>query len=159
MFKNLISHRQEDACVYLHCGHSNKIICNFYYKATPSCEEIIGLLYFGPIVLDETKTSTIISFSLASFSAYLQELRNCYYLEGEHNAYVETVNGVINIYKKNEDYTTIRVTKTKKTLDKNTWLWEVSIRHTELLQYLEELEKIKQIIIMETHTNVKTTNK
>ena len=146
MFKNLISHRKEDACIYIQCGYANKIISNFYYKEAMTCEEIIGLSYFGPIINEECKNSSMINLSLKSFLTYLQELRNCYYLKGKYSISIEDTGGIINIYKKDEDYTTVRVTKNKKLADKNIWAWEVSIRQVELVEYLEELEKIKRTI-------------
>jgi hypothetical protein len=157
MFKNLISHRKEDACIYLQCGYTNKIISNFYYKEATVCEEIIGLSYFGPIINEECKSSNMINLSLESFLTFLQELRNCYYLEGKHNINIENINEIINIYKKDENYTIIRATKNKKLADKNIWAWEVAIRRAELAEYLEELEKIKRVIT-EARENVEANN-
>jgi hypothetical protein len=156
MIKKLISRRNEDASIFLQGSGKGEIIWTFYYKPTQNCEEIIGLHYFGYI---DKGHKNLTSFNLLPeiFLKYYLELRNCYYIKDAYSINIDTKSFIITITKKPDGYTTIGITKDQKTLNKKDWSWTISIGDSELKEYLEELEKIKELVI-EEHPNAKAIN-
>ena len=158
MLKHLISYKKDTIDTYIQSCGAPKILNITYYKSSFKNEEDaeVCITYFGYIE-EEHRGLAVCSISLEAFLKFYQELKTCIYVPDKYSSTVECGSFILGFSRLDSKYVNIRLTKNNKMLIKNKCVWEISIRNSELKEYLNELEKLKDIIL-EENLNVKASN-
>ena len=145
MIKNIITSKNTDYSTFLQCDCGSEILWFYYYHGTTTCEEIIGVDYFGYLKKKENSLDKHFNFSAKQFKIFLQDLKNIQHIEEFCKDY-ECNGSYIRIKKDSLGFYSIFKFKDRKFLFKGTYVWDIKIRSPQLIELINELNEMEKVI-------------
>lgn len=158
MIKEIISGREEDASLFLHCMCGKEVIQFYYYKKDAILNEIIGLQYYGQIEEKINLTYNNFQFSENSFYNFVNKLEE--FIDStpakiERNIFIASIHktDILHLCKDEDGFYTIGRARNLKEAQDHKYVWDIVFRDPESIEILAKLKELKSIILNNNNNN------
>lgn len=145
MIKKLISARNEDYTFFIQCSCGNEIIQFYYYKESNIDNEIIGIRYFGHLPDLKDSRCANFTFTRSSFYSFIEATERALRNDIIHGVVKDGLEYLVFDKDKYGFYTLLKA-RSNMMLKKKQYVWDISLRESEVKLIYEELLNMKNFI-------------
>lgn len=155
MFREIISGKEEDYSIFLHCLCGKEIIQIYYYKEDTILHKIIGLRYYGQIKEEKNLIYGNFQFSESSFFNFIYKMEEFLNSNEPKSIYMSSEYGedILQLLKDEEDFFKLIRYKDLNEAKKDKDIWDIMFRKPEAKEFLDILKKIKSQILEDNNNN------
>lgn len=146
MIKEIISGRNEDYSFFIQCLCGNEILQFYYFKPTNIDEEIIGLKFYGIVKRAKDSKCTNFFFDRKSFDYFVKAIHKMIISEGPVHGVIADNQDFLIYDKDKYGFYTLLKSRSKILLSKKQYVWDITLRKSEMEEIYNRLLKIKEVI-------------
>lgn len=152
MIKKIISGREENYSIFLHCLCGKEIIQIYYYKEDRILSRIIGMQFYGQIKNPKYLIYNNFQFTDPSFIEFvdkLEEFINNDYNKDQKILMSHAKEDILTLKKDADGFFIIGRSKNLEEAREDSFIWDIDFRLPEAQEFLDELKKLKSIILQD----------
>ena len=155
MIKEIISGREENASLFLHCMCGKEIIQVYYYKEDSILNKIIGLRYYGNIDKKDDLTYAHFQFTENSFCNFVNSLEEFIESTTPRVIYMNHFKDILELSKdKDKFYSISRFKNFEDAKKKKKCIWDITFRDPESKEFLSRLKDLKSQILQDSNERI-----
>jgi len=158
MIKKIISGREENYSIFLHCLCGKEIIQIYYYKEDRILSRIIGMQFYGQIKDPKYLIYNNFQFTDPSFIEFVDKLEEFIHIDDnnkDQKLLMSHAKEDILILKKDIDgFFIIGRSKNLEEAREDNFIWDISFRLPEAQEFLNELKKLKDMMLQDRLKNI-----
>ena len=150
MIKKIISGREENYSIFLHCLCGKEIIQIYYYKEDRVLSRIIGMQFYGQIKNPKDLIYNNFQFTDSSFIEFINKLEEFINNDCDKDQKIlmsHAKEDILTLKKDVDGFFIIGRSKNLEEAREDIFIWDINFRLPEAQEFLNELKKLKNIIL------------
>ena len=152
MIKKIISGREENYSIFLHCLCGKEIIQIYYYKEDRILSRIIGMQFYGQIKNPKHLIHNNFQFTDLSFIEFVDKLEEFIHTDSDKDQKLlmsHAKEDILTLKKDADGFFIIGRSKNLEDAREDNFIWDIDFRLPEAQEFLDELKKLKNIILQD----------
>lgn len=152
MIKKIISGREENYSIFLHCLCGKEIIQIYYYKEDRILSRIIGMQFYGQIKNPKHLIYNNFQFTDPSFIGFVDKLEEFIHTDSDKDQKLlmsHAKEDILTLKKDTDGFFIIGRSKNLEDAREGNFIWDINFRLPEAQEFLDELKKLKIIILQD----------
>lgn len=152
MIKKIISGREENYSIFLHCLCGKEIIQIYYYKEDRILSRIIGMQFYGQIKNPKHLIYNNFQFTDPSFIEFVDKLEEFINTNSDKDQKLlmsHAKEDILTLKKDIDGFFIIGRSKNLEEAREDNFIWDIGFRLPEAQEFLNELKKLKNIILQD----------
>lgn len=152
MIKKIISGREENYSIFLHCLCGKEIIQIYYYKEDRILSRIIGMQFYGQIKNPKHLIYNNFQFTDPSFIEFVDKLEEFINTNSDKDQKLlmsHAKEDILTLKKDADGFFIIGRSKNLEEAREDNFIWDIDFRLPEAQEFLDELKKLKNIILQD----------